>query len=437
MLSRGTTFHFSGDRRGSEHFDQAKLDFWSFAMAGGESLEKNAATAGVKEKRVMSSEVVDSNPYSRLMALKRMGIVDNYERIRDFSVAVVGVGGVGSVAAEMLTRCGIGRLLLYDYDTVELANMNRLFFQPHQAGMTKTDAAVQTLSGINPDVILESYTQNITTVEGFDKFMVSLTRNIKGESLSGKSGVDLVLSCVDNYEARMVVNQACNELGQTWMESGVSEDAVSGHIQLLIPGETACFACAPPLVVASGIDEKTLKREGVCAASLPTTMGIIAGLLVQNTLKYLLGFGVVSKYLGYSALKDFFPTMEMKPNPQCTNNACLQRQREYEATKPARDAAAKAEAERLAAEEAEAASVSLHEDNEWNICLLDDEEPKDVRERVPDIPSSSGNLPQGLFRELPDSEVLDKSVISSSESFVDPDGDLEDLQRQLEALNAL
>jgi ubiquitin-like modifier-activating enzyme 5 len=37
------------------------------------------------------------------------------------------------VAAEMLTRCGIGRLLLYDYDTVELANMNRLFFRPEQA----------------------------------------------------------------------------------------------------------------------------------------------------------------------------------------------------------------------------------------------------------------------------------------------------------------
>ena len=43
--------------------------------------------------------------------------------------------------------------------------------------------------------------------------------------------------------------------------------------------------CASPLVVASGIDEKTLKREGVCAASLPTTMAVVAGLLVQNTLK--------------------------------------------------------------------------------------------------------------------------------------------------------
>lgn len=66
-----------------------------------------------------------------------------------------GIGGVGSVAAEMLTRCGIGRLLLYDYDKVELANMNRLFFRPEQVGMTKTDAAVETLSDINPDVVLE------------------------------------------------------------------------------------------------------------------------------------------------------------------------------------------------------------------------------------------------------------------------------------------
>ena len=39
------------------------------------------------------------------------------------------MGGVGSVTAEMLTRCGIGKLILFDYDKVELANMNRLFFQ--------------------------------------------------------------------------------------------------------------------------------------------------------------------------------------------------------------------------------------------------------------------------------------------------------------------
>ncbi|ONK56169.1 uncharacterized protein A4U43_C10F4850 [Asparagus officinalis] len=141
-----------------------------------------------------SAEVVDSNPYGRLMALQRMGIVENYER---------GIGGVGSVAVEMLTRCGIGRLLLYDYDTEELVNMNTLFFRPDQAGLTKTDAAVQTLSDINPEVVLESYSLNIATVKGFEVFMESLKRNKKQGAQN--TGVDLVLSCVDNYEARMVV----------------------------------------------------------------------------------------------------------------------------------------------------------------------------------------------------------------------------------------
>ena len=39
-----------------------------------------------------------------------MGIVDNYEKIREYTVAIVGIGGVGSVTAEMLTRCGIGKV---------------------------------------------------------------------------------------------------------------------------------------------------------------------------------------------------------------------------------------------------------------------------------------------------------------------------------------
>ncbi len=80
--------------------------------------------------------------------------------------------------------------------------MNRLFFRPEQSGLTKTDAAAQTLSGINPDVQLESYTMNITTIDGFEAFKASICDS------SGESRVDMVLSCVDNYEARMTINQA-------------------------------------------------------------------------------------------------------------------------------------------------------------------------------------------------------------------------------------
>merc|ERR1719220_508634 len=254
------------------------------------------------------------------MALKRMGIVDNYEKIRDYTVAVVGVGGVGSVAAEMLTRCGVGRLILFDYDKVEMANMNRLFFQPHQAGLSKVEAAKLTLQNINPDVEISTHNYNITTIDNFKHF----------SGLIESHKPDLILSCVDNFEARVAVNRACNKLNQIWIESGVAENAVSGHIQYLVPGYTACFVCAPPLIVSLGEDEKTLKREGVCAASLPTTMGLVAALLVQNALKFCLNFGTVSAYVGYNALKDFFPNYEMKPNPQCEDQNCCKRQREFQ-----------------------------------------------------------------------------------------------------------
>lgn len=297
----------------------------------------SSTTSQVPRPRIskMSDEVVDSNPYSRLMALKRMHIVKNYEKIRDCTVIIVGVGGVGSVAAEMLTRCGIGKLILYDYDKVELANMNRLFYQPHQQGLSKVEAASKTLSFINPDVEFDFYNYDITKVDNYVHLLDKIQHGAKlqtppNDNDDKLSRVDLVLSCVDNFEARMTINRACNEVNQVWMESGVSENAVSGHIQVIKPGETACFACAPPLVVATNVDERTLKKEGVCAASLPTTMAIVAGMLVQNSLKYLLEFGKVTPYLGYNALDDFFPTWSMKPNPDCSDRFCVERQKEYQ-----------------------------------------------------------------------------------------------------------
>ncbi|KAF1743182.1 hypothetical protein MXB_1790 [Myxobolus squamalis] len=172
----------------------------------------------------------------------------------------------------MLVRCGVGKLILFDYDHVELANMNRLFYRRKHCGMSKVDAASKVL-----------------------KYFI-----------------------------------ACNELKVVWFESGVSEDAVSGHIQLIHPGRTACYACIPPLLVASNTDERTLKRDGVCSASLPTTMSIISGLLVQNALKYLLEFGEISNHVGYNALSDYFNQLNFKPNPECFDSNCKSNQIEYQ-----------------------------------------------------------------------------------------------------------
>lgn len=375
----------------------------------------------MREKiQAMSSEVVDSNPYSRLMALKRMGIVDNYEKIRDYTVVIVGVGGVGSVTAEMLTRCGVGKLLLFDYDKVELANMNRLFFRPDQSGMSKVEAAVNTLRDINPDVEFEAYNYNITLLENFKHFLCRISHGGK----DGKA-VNLVLSCVDNFEARMAINTACNELNQPWIESGVSENAVSGHIQFIIPGKTACFACAPPLVVASNIDERTLKREGVCAASLPTTMGIVAGFLVQNSLKYLLKFGSVSYYLGYNAMQDFFPTMALKPNPACEEVVCQQRQREYQESEEAQKE--NEEKETTTTEEEEV----KHEDNEWGITLVD--EAKDDDEEDETSPELVAGVQLAYSKRKPQRKIS-QEISSEGQISADDELSVEDLMKKLKSI---
>jgi ubiquitin-like modifier-activating enzyme 5 len=135
--------------------------------------------------------------------------------------------------------------------------------------MTKTAAAKETLLEINPDVVIEDYTYNITTVEAFSHFIETLKKgnaqlhhrwamrphpcmqarillltfsaHTYTGSVDGQGTVSLILGCVDNFEARVAINQACMELNLAWMESGVSENAVSGHIQYIIPGETACF----------------------------------------------------------------------------------------------------------------------------------------------------------------------------------------------------
>jgi ubiquitin-like modifier-activating enzyme 5 len=229
------------------------------------------------------------------MALKSMGVVKNYERIRDFTVAIVGIGGVGVGVCEMLTRCGIGKVLIYDYDTIELANMNKMFYRPEQAGWNKTMAARHYCSELCPDTVFEVHNMDITQDENRAKFKDTIAHG----GLDRKSPVNLILGCVDNFAARQVMEALSEELQVPFMDAVVADDAMSGHIQLIIPGRTGGLEQAP-------IKQHMEKRPGQCAASLATTDSIIAGLMAQNVLKYLLGFGEVSFLFSYNAVTNEF-----------------------------------------------------------------------------------------------------------------------------------
>jgi ubiquitin-like modifier-activating enzyme 5 len=136
--------------------------------------------------------------------------------------------------------------------------MNRLFYTPEQIGLGKVEAAKRSLEKITTGVAIEGFSYNIVSNDYFDQFLEKVE---KGSLTGGR--IDMILSCVDYYGARMAINKACNVLNKIWMESGVSKNAMSGHIQFIIPGVTASLACAPLLVVAENGNEQKIKREGV------------------------------------------------------------------------------------------------------------------------------------------------------------------------------
>jgi ubiquitin-like modifier-activating enzyme 5 len=61
-------------------------------------------------------------------------------------------------------------LILYDYDKVELANMNRMFYLPSHEGLAKVEAAKRSLNDINPDTVIEVYNHNICTIDNYNAF---------------------------------------------------------------------------------------------------------------------------------------------------------------------------------------------------------------------------------------------------------------------------
>ena len=74
------------------------------------------------------------------------------EKLKNSTVAVFGVGGVGGYTVEALARSGVGTIVIIDNDTVSLSNINRQIIATHDTlGMLKTDAAEMRIKSINPD----------------------------------------------------------------------------------------------------------------------------------------------------------------------------------------------------------------------------------------------------------------------------------------------
>ena len=89
------------------------------------------------------------------------------------TVAICGLGGLGSNVAVALARAGVGRLILIDFDRVDITNLHRQQYKASQIGLYKTEALAENLKEIAPYISLELHTERITEQNAKDLLSVA------------------------------------------------------------------------------------------------------------------------------------------------------------------------------------------------------------------------------------------------------------------------
>ena len=131
--------------------------------------------------------------YSRHILLPQVEYVGQ-EKLTKSHALIVGAGGLGSPVALYLAASGVGQLTICDYDQVDLTNLQRQIIHTTQSiGINKAVSAEQTLSQINPEVVIKTVQQKSTETE-----MAGLVKK-----------ADVVIDCSDNAATRYALNRIC------------------------------------------------------------------------------------------------------------------------------------------------------------------------------------------------------------------------------------
>ncbi|SCU94971.1 LAME_0F10154g1_1 [Lachancea meyersii CBS 8951] len=152
---------------------------------------------------------------------------ENYQKLRNSRILLIGAGGIGCELLKNLVLMGFGEIDIVDLDTIDLSNLNRQFlFRQRDIKQSKSTTAVKAIEHVSNSK-LTAHTGNIMDVETFP--------------LSWFDRFSIIFNALDNLEARRYVNQMAQFLHKPLLESGTA--GFDGYIQPIIPGSTECFDC--------------------------------------------------------------------------------------------------------------------------------------------------------------------------------------------------
>ncbi|MGE0755857.1 MAG: ThiF family adenylyltransferase [Pirellulaceae bacterium] len=222
----------------------------------------------------------DHDPYSRFRLIAWW----DQEKLTRARVLVVGAGALGNEVLKNLALLGVGTIHVIDFDEIERTNLTRsVLFRRRDCGRPKAEVAAEALRDLNPDIRVHSLAANVMTGLGLGFFQA----------------MDVVISCLDNREARLWVNRQCWKVGTPWVDGAIQE--INGVVKVFVPPDSACYECAMTEMDYRLINLRyscpLLRQEDLVAGKVPTAptiSSIIAGLQTQEALKLIHGLPVSS-----------------------------------------------------------------------------------------------------------------------------------------------
>jgi len=233
------------------------------------------------------------------------------QRLESSRVAVLGVGGLGGWSALNLACCGIGEMLLIDFDRVELNNLNRqVLYTEADIGELKVTAAAERLRAFNSAMQIEARVQRLDSEE----------------AIAGAiAGYDLVIDSCDwpAHDIEHWINSACFAAGIPFIAMS-HFPPVARVGPLYVPGVTGCYACQEagyrrtyPLYDVA-IEQQ--RRKASPAATLGPACGLIGGQVGLDAMHLLTGLAQPST-LGVGMIYDL-RTMEVEHEPVVPEPGC-------------------------------------------------------------------------------------------------------------------
>ena len=246
--------------------------------------------------------------YSRQILFSAIG-EQGQEKLLGSSAVLVGCGALGTVTANLMVRAGLGRLAIIDRDFVETSNLQRqTLFDEADArdAIPKAIAAERHLRSVNSGVRVEGIVADLTPENALDLL----------------GGFPIILDGTDNFETRLLVNDAAVSLGVPWIyAAAVGSYGVTMTIR---PGETACLAC----MVESGSNHSPLGPEDTCdtVGVLNAAAGMIASIESAEATKFLASRpeALHGKLVSCDVWSGRFQSIRVARNPDC--RACVRRE---------------------------------------------------------------------------------------------------------------